>query len=171
MLRKLSILVITLAAAVFSGCGKQDGKDVVHYLGVGDPLPSFRVVLSDGTAVTNKSLKGNVSILVFFGPGCPDCKWQFDELQAFYGAYPELCSIVAVSRGMSDEVPSYMEKNGYTFPWSAQKDRTLYERFSNMGIPSMYVSDRNGYVRFVHFDDCMASMETLKDEVFATFGL
>ena len=132
---------------------------------VGDVLPSFSVEMSDGTVVTDKSLKGGPSVLVSFGPGCPDCKWQFDEMQKAYSEKPDACAWVAVSRGLADKVPSYMADNGYTFPWSAQKDRKVYEMFSDKGIPSMYVNDRNGVVRYVHYDDCMVDADALLEEI------
>ena len=162
---KAIIRVVTLIFAVVSvaSCGKTS----VPFRNVtdGDPLPSFSVVMSDGSVVTDGSLKGMPSVLVFFSPGCPDCKWQFDELQAFVEEQPSVCRVVAVSRGLADLVPGYMEENGYTFPWSAQEDRSLYDRFSNRGVPSLYVCDADGIVRFTHYDDCMADRKLLAAEV------
>lgn len=159
-----ALVVISVIAALLAvSCKKTPAP--FRNVTVGDPLPPFSVVMSDGSVVTDGSLKGGPSVLVFFSPGCPDCKWQFDELQAFVEEYPSMCRIVAVSRGLAGLVPGYMEENGYTFPWSAQEDRSLYERFSDRGVPSMYVSDADGIVRFVHYDDSMAGREMLADEV------
>lgn len=161
---RLRITVIAVVAALLAAsCDKTSAP--FRNISVGDQLPPFSVTMHDGSVVTDRSLKGGPSVLVFFGPGCPDCKWQFDEIQKAYESRPGACNWVAVSRGLADQVPSYMSENGFSFPWSAQKDRKVYDLFSDKGVPSMYVCDRNGIVRFVHYDDCMAEAETLLEEI------
>ena len=134
---------------------------------VGDSLPSFEVVMNDGSTVTEKSLLGNVSVLMFFHPSCPDCQQVLPRVQTMY----EECAskgvkFTLISRECSaEEIESYWNKNSLNLPYSAQNDRIVYNLFASSRIPRIYISDENGIVRYIFTDDPVASYDDLKSSI------
>lgn len=96
-----------------------------------------------GTTVTSEELSSGVSLIVFFHTGCPDCREELEWLQKLYERAGSLFTLILVSRGESaQDISSYWKDKGYTMPYSAQKDRKLYDLFSDSGIPySVAVKD------------------------------
>jgi thiol-disulfide isomerase/thioredoxin len=61
------------------GCIREDREGA--NIKVGDKLPDFEVVMSDGSVVSNDSLEGNVSLVMFFHTSCPDCQQALPSVQ------------------------------------------------------------------------------------------
>lgn len=131
---------------------------------VGDILPEFEVVMSDGSLLTDDSLKGSVSILMFFHTSCPDCQQALPRVQSIYDEYSvKGVKIALISREeSSDDISSYWTDNSLNMPYSAQDDRKVYELFASTRIPRIYMSDENGIVRYIFTDDPVPSYDDLK---------
>lgn len=131
---------------------------------VGDILPEFEVVMSDGSLLTDDSLKGSVSILMFFHTSCPDCQQALPMVQNIYDEYSvKGVKIALISREeSSDDISSYWTDNSLNMPYSAQDDRKVYELFASTRIPRIYMSDENGIVRYIFTDDPVPSYDDLK---------
>ena len=155
-------LAIISLVTVFAGCIKEEntGGEVK----VGDILPEFEVVMSDGSLLTDDSLKGSVSILMFFHTSCPDCQQALPRVQSIYDEYSvKGVKIALISREeSSDDISSYWTNNSLNMPYSAQDDRKVYELFASSRIPRIYMSDENGIVRYIFTDDPVPSYDDLK---------
>lgn len=138
-------------------------------LGVGDSLPEFSVETSDGAVVSNVSLKGNVSVIMFFHTGCPDCQQALPVMQLAYDEYAPLgVGVICISREEgADEVASYWERFGYTLPYSAQSDRHIYSLFATSIVPRIYISDAEGVIRHVYTDDPVPTYDELSEKLSA----
>jgi peroxiredoxin len=134
---------------------------------VGDSLPEFEVVMNDGTVVTETSLKGNVSVLIFFHTSCPDCQQELPVVQNLFEQYASKnIRFTLISRECSqEEIEAYWRKNSLNLPYSAQNDRTIYNLFAQSRIPRIYISDENGTVRYIFTDDPVASYDDLKSAI------
>ncbi len=54
------------------------------------------------------------------------------------------CFFVCISREEGEaSVKAYWEENGFTMPYSAQTDRSVYNLFASSGIPRRYEADEN----------------------------
>ncbi len=152
------ILIICSAA----GCIKDRpaGSDIE----IGDLLPEFEVMMSDGSSVSDVSLRGNISIVMFFHTSCPACQQVLPVMQRIYDEYTrEGIKTALISREEnSDEISSYWSENGLNMPYSAQEDRKVYELFASSRIPRIYISDENGIVRYIFTDDPVPSYDDLK---------
>ena len=150
---------------VLSGCIHENntGADVK----VGESLPDFEVMMNDGSVVTESSLVGNVSVLMFFHTSCPDCQQVLPCVQSIYDEYIEKgVKFALISRECSkEEIEAYFEKNSLNLPYSAQNDRSVYNLFAKSRIPRIYISDENGTVRYIFTDDPVASYDDLKSAV------
>lgn len=134
---------------------------------MGDKLPDFEVVMSDGSVVSNDSLEGNVSLVMFFHTSCPDCQQALPRVQEIYDEYvPKGVSFTLIGRECGkDEIEAYWVENGLNMPYSEQNDRGVYNIFASSRIPRIYISDENGTVRYIFTDDPVATLEDLKSSL------
>ena len=150
----------------FTDCIKEKNNKSVE-VKIGDSLPSFEVVMNDGKTVTKESLLGNVSVLMFFHPSCPDCQQVLPRMQAIYDEYLQKgVSFALISRecGKGD-IEAYWKENNLKLPYSAQEDRSVYNMFASSRIPRIYISDENGTVRYIFTDDPVASYDDIKSSL------
>lgn len=147
---------------ILTGCikEKQTGSD----LKVGDRLPDFEVVMNDGSVVTDDYLKQETSVVMFFHTSCPDCQQVLPQMQKIYDEYAsDKVRIVLISREESNEdIDSFWKVRGLEMPYSAQKDRKVYERFAKSRIPRVYINEKGGIIRHMFTDDPNPSYDDLK---------
>lgn len=159
MNRFISVIAVL---AVLSGCikEKQTGAD----LQVGDSLPDFRVEMNDGRTVTDESLSQTVSVVMFFHTSCPDCQQVLPQMQKIYDEYvSKTVQIALISREESAEtIESFWEEKGLKMPYSAQKNRVIYETFAQTRIPRVYICEKGGIIRYIFTDDPNSSYDDLK---------
>jgi peroxiredoxin len=164
MKRILGILALMMC---LTGCIKEDvGAD----LKVGDALPDFSVRMNNGEVVSDESLIGNVSCIVFFHTTCPDCQQTLPVVQEIYDEYlSKGISFALISRAESaEEIDVFWREKGFNMPYSAQTDRDVYSRFAGSRIPRVYICDKDGIIRYIFtddpiptYDDLMSSLESL----------
>ena len=167
MKKVIYIVSALLAALCLSGCIKENvGAD----LKVGDRLPDFTVTMNDGTVVSDDSLMGNVSCVMFFHTTCPDCQATLPVVQSIYDEYHQKGVLFAlISRGQAaDDIDIFWEEKGLNMPYSAQESRYVYNKFASTRIPRVYICDKNGIIRYIFtddpipvYDDLMSSLESL----------
>jgi cytochrome c biogenesis protein CcmG/thiol:disulfide interchange protein DsbE len=114
--------------------------------------PSPTIALTDlgGTATSIEDYRGQVILVNNWATWCPPCKIEMPELQAYYLAHSaEGFVVVAIESGEpADQVVGFVKELGLSFPvWLDPLGKAL-EIFQNWDLPSSYVIDRNGIVRF-----------------------
>ena len=134
-----------------TACIDDDVEEGTVDLQTGESIPVFSVVMDDGQIITSETLKGEVSLIVFFHTGCPDCRKE------------------RISREESSaEIVRYWDENHLTLPYSAQENRTVYYQFAKSGIPRVYVIDKELVIRSVFTDNPLASYEDLAEAITAS---
>lgn len=159
------VFILSVLTSCIKDSASDSGEDKVK---TGDVLPEFAVEMNDGNIISTEDVKGKVSVITFFHTLCPDCQTELPVLQKVYEEYSwdDRVVIFAVSREESDDdVSEYWYENGFTIPYSAQDDRAVYEMFSTLGIPKIYISDREMVVRYIHSDVDMPTSDVLKYEI------
>ena len=143
-----------------TACIDDDVEEGTVDLQTGESIPVFSVVMDDGQIITSETLKGEVSLIVFFHTGCPDCRKELPVLQKIYTDYGRRIRMVCISREESSaEIVRYWDENHLTLPYSAQENRTVYYQFAKSGIPRVYVIDKELVIRSVFTDNPLASYE------------
>ena len=159
------ILTILCALLCSSGCikDKVEGAE----LKVGDRLPKFSVVMSDGSQVSDESLLGSVSCVMFFHTSCPDCQRTLPVVQQVYDEYAQNGVLFAlISREQtSRSVRAFWAQEKLSMPFSAQSDRTVYNKFAQSRIPRVYICDKDGIIRYIYTDDPTPTYENLNDSI------
>src|SRR5262245_58440704 len=135
-----------------AGGGATSGAGGKHPL-QGTPAPSFDGDSMNGQGkVSLGKLKGKVVIVDFWATWCEPCKKSFPKLQELSTKHKSSgLEIVGVSEdeesgGISDFGKTY----GSKFPLLWDKGKGIADRWKPPSMPSSFVVDKNGVVRFVH---------------------
>ena len=165
------IVFILFSACLFLSSCIQEKEDPLTgaNLKIGDKIPHFTVKMNDGSTISEGNLHGCVSLIVFFHTSCKDCQQVLPILQRFYEAYPQY-PMVCISRAENEaSVAAYWKKQGFTLPYSAQEDRSVYELFAQTGVPRIFFIDEEGVIRHLftdralpEWDDMVRALEDLK---------
>ena len=162
MKTRLLIMFLSLISAV--SCVFDDPENNFE-LKVGDTVPNFTVLLSDGTAVSSSDMNEGVALIMFFHTGCKDCQNTLPEVQKIYDEYKDRISVLLVSREQAyDEVQAYWQEKGYTLPYSPQQDRVIYNLFATSRVPRVYVCN-DGKITSCYKDDPIPTYDDLKSDI------
>jgi len=156
------LLLCALTGALTTSCGAgmdatpgpESGSESANL--VGNPAPDFHVqALSGGHGdVSLKELRGNVVVLDFWGTYCGPCKHSFPKLQELHASYGSLgLHIVGISEDEADDkgkIATFVSAYGAKFTIGWDEDKAVAHRYRPDVMPSTYVIDKKGIVRFVH---------------------
>lgn len=150
-----------------TGCISDDEPDGGS-IATGEPLPEFSVVMNTGEEINTSSLKGKVSMIVFFNTGCGDCRQELPVVQRLWDFYEgnSDVKILLISREQSEaSVSAYWAENGFTMPYSPQETREVYNLFAKSIIPRIYIADKDRIIKMQYGDNNMPDLATLKADI------
>jgi thiol-disulfide isomerase/thioredoxin len=116
----------------------------------GDALPDLSQLKLEGKLPD--SLKGKVVLLDFWASWCEPCKASFpvmEELQKRYGPQGVVVIAVNVDEKASD-MQEFLKKNTASFTVLRDAAQKLVAEAGISTMPSSFLIDREGKVRFVH---------------------
>jgi peroxiredoxin len=149
--------VVILALAVVACAGVERGAESGPASGlVGNPAPAFQVtaVTAPKGPVALKDLHGQVVLLDFWGTFCEPCKKSFPKFEALNEKYRSRgLRILGISEDEpedKDKIPAFARTYGARFSLAWDEDRVVARRYNPETMPSSFLIDKNGIVRFVH---------------------
>jgi peroxiredoxin len=122
---------------------------------VGKKAPSLSIQSLNGKGeVSLGSLTGKVTVVEFWATWCEPCKRsliQLEELRKRSGGNIEVIGISVddTSRGVED----FAKAQGLTFPIAWDENHSLMWRWSVEAMPTTFILDGKGRIRFVHEPD------------------
>ena len=156
----------------FSRCIGEDlpteQKEVVS---VGDRVPDFEVVLSDGSRFSSRSGNGEIKVIAFFDTDCSDCQRFLPELQRLFeevsrekGRIAEVSVkfCVAAREQTSAQVQHYWNLHSFTMPYYAPANRSLYHQFARVTVPRFYLVNPQGVIVAAFADQPIPTYEVLR---------
>ena len=157
--------ILAVAALLPCSCINEEQGSTDDVVVVGDMLPDFSVTMNDGSVVTGAQLRETVSVILFFHSSCPDCRQALPRVQRLYDEYlSQGVQFALISRAeTSPTIELYWTEQGFSMPYSAQNDRTVYELFAKSRVPRIYISDDSGVVRTIFTDNPVPTYEELVD--------
>jgi cytochrome c biogenesis protein CcmG/thiol:disulfide interchange protein DsbE len=123
---------------------------------VGDAAPDFKVQAVAGSkgAISLTQLHGQVVLLDFWGTFCEPCKKSFPKLEELNRKYAGSgLRVVGISEDEDedkDKIPSFAKSYGATFSLAWDGDKSIARRYKPETMPSSFLIDRDGIVRFMH---------------------
>jgi len=114
------------------------------------PAPQLALTDVQGNPVSLDDYRGQVILVNNWATWCPPCKIEMPELQAYYTAHAaDGFVVIAIESGEpADQVASFVKDYGMTFPVWLDPHGAALEFFQNWNLPSSYVIDMQGIVRY-----------------------
>jgi cytochrome c biogenesis protein CcmG, thiol:disulfide interchange protein DsbE len=161
-MRKLSTsvaLVFTLALTLPACGGGEGGK--VNTGGtsgaasgglVGSAGPDFTADSVNGMGkVSLAANKGKVTIVDFWATWCEPCKKSFPKLEELNVKYKDKLVILAVSEDdENNRIADFGKTHGAKFPLIWDKEKAIAGKWSPPGMPTTFIVDKTGTVKFIH---------------------
>ena len=136
------LLEFLLIIAIVFGIRAWQQKDLV----VGE-APSFQSVMLNGETVNLEDYHGKPFILHFWASWCSFCKIEESSMSNIQKDWPMLS--VAYQSGDKIEVQNHMKERGLEgWPTIVDKDNRLGDLFGVKGVPTSYIIDGKGNIRF-----------------------
>ncbi len=123
-----------------------------HRLRIGDIAPDLKVVDLNGKQLTLPGdLKGKVVLLHFWASWCTSCIDEMRDNQSLYVDYESrgvtLCSVSIGDTKAAIE--AYLKNVKVSYPVLIDERGVSKRLYSISGVPTTYVLDRDGVVKFV----------------------
>jgi thiol-disulfide isomerase/thioredoxin len=155
------------ACAVAVGCD----TPVVE---VGAPAPPYHAVTLAGDSISLDSLRGDVVLLNIWATWCHPCREEIPVLEALHERHASsglrVVGVSIDSPGEEARVTSFANNIGMTYPvWYDSDDRisTVYQA---IGVPSTYLIDRHGILRWRRLGQLRSGDPGLTRELAAALG-
>ncbi len=120
---------------------------------VGQRAPKFSLSAVDGSGKVNlEAYRGKVVYLDFWASWCPPCRKAMPEIEKLRKSYsPEEFAVVAVNVDSSlKKAKKVLAKTPVGYVSGSDPKGALPKRYQVKTMPTSYLLDRNGVVRYVH---------------------
>ena len=140
----------SLVALAFAGCAAT-GSGAAHPL-TARPAPTVTVTSPNGEAYRPTDAKGKVLFVDFWATWCGPCKASFPRIDGLYKQHKDKgLEVVAINEDEErSKVPEFLADTKATFPIAFDKDGKAAQAFGVQTMPSSFLIDRRGVVRFAH---------------------
>lgn len=148
-IRSTASLVLCLGAVACTGAGRVDATR--HPLAK-SPAPTVTTRLASGAPFRATDARGKVLLVDFWATWCPPCKAAFPRLDALYQKHRASgLEVVAVSEDDDQaKAAAFVTESNVTFTIAYDDDGKAAEAFGVQAMPTSYLVDRRGIVRYVH---------------------
>jgi peroxiredoxin len=128
---------------------------------INEAVPTFALMDLDGKKVEISELKGKVVVVDFWATWCGPCKASFPGMQKMVSKFSNDPNVKFVFIDTWETVESkkknaedFIANNQYSFHVLLDNDDKVVDQFKVDGIPTKFVIDKNGMIRFkaVGFD-------------------
>lgn len=134
----------------------------------GDPAPQFSApALGGGPTVALAQHRGKVVFVDFWASWCPPCLQSLPMLDALRKEFPaDRFQILAVNL---DHDPAkgvkFLKKRPVGYPSAQDPEGRLPKSFELQSMPSSYLIDQQGVIRYVHEGFVPADIAILRDHI------
>jgi cytochrome c biogenesis protein CcmG, thiol:disulfide interchange protein DsbE len=164
---RLGLLAVA-ALAVACGGGGLGGKapEAASHPLVGAPAPAFKLEdVSRGGKQSLGAYAGKVVIVDFWATWCEPCKQSFPAYQKLTDELGGDVVVVAISQDDDPKgIPSFIAETGAKFPVVWDDGKSVAKAYDPPTMPTAYVVDKSGIVRFVHAGYRPGDEATLSEE-------
>jgi len=122
-------------------------------LGDGQKAPDFKVPsLDGGKSLSLAAYRGKVVYLDFWASWCPPCLTSLPLLEELRKEFPsDQFQILAVNVDQDfEKARKFLERTGVGYPSASDPKGRLPELFGVETMPTSFLIDRGGVIRYVH---------------------
>lgn len=136
---------------------------------VGDDAPSFRArTLNGAETVSNADLEGKVVFVDFWASWCPPCLKSLPEFESLQTSFSGRDDVVVLAINLDEnpqDAKDFINKIDITYKILADKDGVIPESFGVNAMPTSYVIDKSGVIRYVHSGYKSGDVNKIKAEI------
>lgn len=139
----------------------------VHALGAGTKAPSIELQDLSGKAFRSSSLAGKVVLVDFWASWCAPCKEELPALEKLYAKYRARgFEVVAINQDEDPEnARKFLRRTPLSFTVVHDAKRAAANAYAPPKMPSSYLIDRRGVIRFVHAGFKASDVAKLEQEI------
>lgn len=118
----------------------------------GSPAPAFDLPAQwGGERAALAAARGKVVIVDFWATWCVPCRTSFPKYQDLVNRYDGDVVFFGISEDDEpDDIGAFARETGVTFVLAWDGDKSVAGAYRPETMPTSYVVDRNGLVRYVH---------------------
>ena len=126
--------------------------------------PDFTLVDIDGNTFSLVDFRGKVVILEFFSTTCSVCKDEIPHLKVVEDEFGQRLVIISLALWANSDATLRQFRDYYNIAWIVANDAAnVHQNYNASHVPTLYVIDREGYIRYQHIGETAASV--LEEEV------
>jgi peroxiredoxin len=161
------LAISTLVACTSGGAGKGSNHPLARKV-----APEFQVKLAKGGEFKPKDASGHVLVLDFWATWCAPCKVSFPKIDAIYRKKKDKgLDVIAMNEDEDTKgVDAFVKETNASFPIGLDEGGKAAEKYGVETMPSSFLIDRRGVVRYVHsgyHPEDAAQIEAEVDELLA----
>jgi thiol-disulfide isomerase/thioredoxin len=160
----LALLHVACSGGRMGGANGGGGDD--HPM-VGVQAPPFDLPPRNGSARASLAdASGKVAIVDFWATWCKPCKESFPFYQRLADEHAGQVVVIAISTDDEpDGIAAFASETGAKFPIGWDEGGGLAQQYSPPTMPTSYIVDKNGIVRYVHAGYRAGSSEEIESMV------
>ena len=144
----LAAIALALASTLSLGCARSLPPSLPSSL-FSAPTPVFEREAVDGRRVSSEELRGDIIVVEFFASYCAPCRRSLPALVKLAKRDPSLQVIAVGEDERRDLTINMAAEYGLTMPVIHDAGNVLAARFRIDGLPSTFVLDGDGALRWV----------------------
>ncbi len=131
---------------------RESSKPVAQSAQMGRMAPDFELTSLTGEPVALSDYQGQVVLINTWATWCPPCKAEMPAIDDFYQAHQADGLVVLAVNSQEDAatVQRFIEAQGFSFPILLDTQARVMEQYQVRGLPTTFVIDRSGMIRYVH---------------------
>ena len=161
----MKLLIALMTAAALSGVPQN--SRTASTTGPGRVAPSISFKDLDGAAVRLSDVKGRVVLLDFWASWCAPCEASFPALDAMAVSLQDRqFAVFAVSVDEKRKsLDAFLDAHPHRMRVVRDERMAAADAFKVIGIPTAFVIDREGRIRFSHPGYALDTVDVLRREI------
>ena len=151
-----------LAALVALGCAPDAAPPRVA---IGEPAPRYATATLAGDSTSTSALAGKVVLLNIWATWCAPCRDEIPYLESLYERHRaqglEVVGVSVDARGQESAIKDFAQAFRMTYPIWRDPDERVQSLYMALGVPSTYLIDRTGILRWRRLGTIRESDTTL----------
>ena len=142
----------SLLAASLVACTKN--AEPPSRVEIGREAPTYAARSLAGDSVSLALLRGKPVLLNVWATWCLPCKEEIPYLESLHGKHAaqglQIIGVSVDARGDEQRINEFAKDFSMTYPIWRDPDERVNSRFLAIGVPSTYLIDRDGVLRWKH---------------------
>ena len=136
---------------------------------VGDSAPSFRARSLDGSeTISNTDLQGKVIFVDFWASWCGPCLKSLPEFENLQTSFSGRDDVVVLAINLDEnpnDAKAFLKKINVSYKILADNKGVIPESFGVSTMPSSFIIDKEGVIRYVHKGYKAGDVNKIKSEI------